>query len=346
MRPVIKPALRRLRRDKTTVQIGLDSRRAVVLTGQSAMHVLNALDGTRDRQQVLAHVHRAGVPEETAERVLDLLAERGMLDDETTHTESLRGLSLAERDRLRPDLASFSLLSASTDAGLTTLGRRRRATVQVHGAGRVGATIASLLAASGIGHVNPIDPDTARYTDATPGGLSCSDAGTRRDRAAAAALRRTAPATQDDHVTQPDLAILAPVDRADHKLPDALLREQIPHLIAIVQEANGVVGPLVVPESSACLRCQHLHRVDRDPAWPRLAAQLELPNVSTESCDTVLASAVATLAASQALAYLDDSDDPISTLNGALELSLPDLQWRRRSWPPHPRCGCRWNANH
>jgi hypothetical protein len=38
------------------------------------------------------------------------------------------------------------------------------------------------------------------------------------------------------------------------------------------------------------------------------------------------------------------SSGPVSsgpaTVNGTLEVVLPDWQWRRRTWPPHPACSC------
>jgi hypothetical protein len=48
----------------------------------------------------------------------------------------------------------------------------------------------------------------------------------------------------------------------------------------------------------------------------------------------------ATLAAAQALAYLDRPGTVPVTADGTLEIVLPDWQWRRRTWRPHPACGC------
>jgi nicotinamidase-related amidase len=41
-----------------------------------------------------------------------------------------------------------------------------------------------------------------------------------------------------------------------------------------VRDGTGLVGPLVIPGVTSCLRCADLHRSDRDAAWPALAAQL------------------------------------------------------------------------
>jgi len=53
----------------------------------------------------------------------------------------------------------------------------------------------------------------------------------------------------------------------------------------------------------------------------------------------VLAAMSAALACAQALALIDQAGTP-STVNGTLEVVLPDWQWRRRTWLPHPACAC------
>jgi hypothetical protein len=115
-------------------------------------------------------------------------------------------------------------------------------------------------------------------------------------------------------------------------------RTGTPHLVAAVRGQTGVVGPLVLPGRTACLRCGDLHRRDEDPAWPVLAAQLTTGDAPpTGSTVTCLLTAVT--AAVQALAYLDGSGAPL-TLDGTLELRPPDLVPRLRPWPRHPGCGC------
>jgi len=136
----------------------------------------------------------------------------------------------------------------------------------------------------------------------------------------------------------PDLAVL--VGLHDHELASALVRERVPHLAASASEAIGVVGPLVVPGQSACLRCLDLARTDRDPAWPLILAQLAGREPHPAACDAALATAVAAQTASQALAFVDRATPASAVVNGTLELVLPDWQWRRRTWPPHHKCSC------
>jgi hypothetical protein len=55
----------------------------------------------------------------------------------------------------------------------------------------------------------------------------------------------------------------------------------------------------------------------------------------------VLAATVAAQATAQALAFIDRGAAAVAVIGGTLELVLPGWQWRRRTWPPHDRCGCR-----
>jgi bacteriocin biosynthesis cyclodehydratase domain-containing protein len=121
----------------------------------------------------------------------------------------------------------------------------------------------------------------------------------------------------------------------------SMMRDRVPHLLVRAQEAIGVVGPLVHPGRSACLRCVDLSKAARDPAWPKILAQAARDSATAAACDTVLAASTAALASAQALAVIDNcGQQPPAALNGTLELVLPDWQWRRRGWPPSSSCAC------
>jgi bacteriocin biosynthesis cyclodehydratase domain-containing protein len=341
MRPALKAGLLPVWRDRDTLQFGVDPRRAVALRGLGpAAAVISLLDGSRDRDQLIATAQAYGIPAEAASRVLALLAEAGVLDD---FPFGLRA-SLPDRvrGRLAPELATAALAYAEGDGGARTLARRRAAFVRVHGAGRTGACVASFLAASGVGHVACADPEPAGPADLAPAGLIEADLGSPRQEGAARAVGRAAPdvRTRDDGAI-PDLVILTRPVLPD--LADRLMRDRVPHLAVWAAEAIGVIGPLVRPGRSACLRCVGLRKADADPQWPKIVAQATFARAQPEACDTVLAAMAATLAAAQALALIDrgpGSGTPPVTVDGTLEVVLPDWQWRRRTWPPHPACGC------
>ncbi|NHC45648.1 thiamine biosynthesis protein ThiF [Motilibacter aurantiacus] len=375
MRPALKPALRRLWRDPATLQLGLDADRAVVVGGlaPAAARLLESLDGTRETDELLQGTRSHGVDPATVSALLALLTDSGAVEDAAADRRVLRELPGLDRERLAPDLAALSLARRASDGGAGALRSRLARTVRVHGAGRVGAGVAALLAAAGVGRVEVEDAGPVRPGDLSPGGHPPTRLGYRRGPAAeqSAALwtsrpapppaapsqpagprgRRPAAGRAGDPATRaapapgmrlPDLAVLAPALSPAPHLVEALVRDGVPHLLVAVRETTAVVGPLVLPGRSACLRCLDLHRTDRDPAWPRLAAQLAAPAAPpVDSCDVALAALAAASACLQALAYLDGDEAP-AVRDGALETALPAGRTRRRSWSVHPACGCGW----
>ncbi|GAA3442072.1 ThiF family adenylyltransferase [Planomonospora venezuelensis] len=349
MRPRLKPALRRIARDERTLQFGVHPRRAVVLADlePQVLHWVESLDGTRDLTGVLAAAERAGIGERQGRVLLDLLTGRGVVDDAGASPRPLRSLSLAERDRLQPELDTLSLAPGTTDGGLAAMARRREAQVRVYGAGRVGAQITALLAASGVGRLCVVDPGTARPGDLSPGGLTQAELGMSRQDGAVAVARRLAPALTawtGQHAAQladgsrrPDLVVLAPVEPLDGLLVRELVTWEIPHLLVSAFEGSGSVGPLVLPGRSACLDCLDLTRRDRDPGWPVVSARLGGFPAGEIACGTATATLVAGMATGHALALIDGHDPAVT--NSTIDV-LPDWRWKRTSWNVHPLCRC------
>lgn len=338
MRPLLTPAVQRLWRDVETLQLGRAPGRAVVLAGidPSTRDVLAMLDGSRDRAGVVEAARAAGCDQ--AERLMTLLDSAGLLDDAAADRAAVTALPRAERDRLAPDVASLRLVRG-VDA-IEAVRRRRAARVVVEGAGRVGAALAALLAGAGVGAVQVVDDGLTRPEDCGVGGLPLSAVGRSRQEAARELLSASVSTvtTATSSVALPDLVVLSPVAGAPTPEPPRLL----PHLLCEVRGEVGVVGPLVVPGTSPCLRCLDLARTDLDPGWPAIAVQLATNAQRGAPCDGVLAVAVAAQAAAQALAFLDGTGLP-ATAGGTLELTAPDARWRRRSWQLHPDCDCVWS---
>ena len=138
---------------------------------------------------------------------------------------------------------------------------------------------------------------------------------------------------------------------ADAPHPDVPARfddpaQDLPHLHVGVLGARAVVGPLVVPGVTSCLRCAHLHRRDADPAWPLLSVQWAqaVPAMAVPPRDPLLTRLAAAHAAQLVSAWADLPDEPGSWSGYALEISLPLGMTTRRERPPHPLCGCSWAA--
>ena len=369
MRPALKPGLLPVWRNRDTVQIGIDPRRAVALTGmRGADALLRLLDGSRDRAQVLAAASDLGIDAAAADHVLSLLTAAGALSD--LPAGRYGALSSGARARLAPELATAALARGDADGGARTLARRQAARVRVHGASRAGLWIAGMLTAAGIGLVISTGPTAVGAPTAEASRAGERGAKARTGMARTTGTRMTGPGAAEpgapaggpgprpparaDRGAQrargpraqprrPSLVILA--DSYRRELPAVLAQKLVPHLAVSASEAIGVVGPLVLPGRSACLRCLDLTRAERDPAWPLILAQLSAQaGTDPPGCDTVLATTVAALAVAQALAFIDQDGQAPAVTNGTLELVLPGWQWRRRTWQPHPQCGCRYRA--
>jgi hypothetical protein len=276
--------VRHLWRDRSTLQLGRLPGRVTVLAGldPASRAVLGLLDGARDAQQVVAAAGSVGCPPDRARALLELLAEAGVLQDGGSARAAPAGWTTAERDRFEGDLTALSLVREDPTEAVR---RRAAARVTVAGAGRVGAPLAALLGAAGVGGVDVRDDAVVAPQDVGVGGLHPDDVGRRRGEAARAHLRARWPRTDVSVQPDADLVVLAPTGREPLESVSALVADGVPHLLAEVRDGVGVVGPLVLPGSTACLHCLDLARSDLDPAWPTLAAQLATPPRGTPACD-------------------------------------------------------------
>jgi hypothetical protein len=339
-RPLLKAGLRRAWRAPGLLQFGLEPERAVVIEGMDAVLAgfLDDLDGSLDEQGALQLAQRRGVDAGRARVALEVLAEAGLLADAASSADPRSGLPLLERDRMAPDLRASALGRQSPDAGTAAFRTRRDALIAVVGAGRVGAGVAALLGAAGVGMLAVVDEESALASDITPFGLSAHDIGRPRFDGVRRILTADAPSTRvlSRIGSRPDLVVFAPDEEADRASAIKLVGEGVPHLLASVTEATGKVGPFVLPGETACLHCIDLHRSDLDPAWPGLLAQTVVPGPAPAS-DVALAGLVASLAVLHVTTYLAGGRP--ASMGGTLTISLAGHS-RRRSWSPHGGCGC------
>jgi hypothetical protein len=373
VRPILHPALSRTWRDDATLQVGVTPALALVVGGLSRPErlVVEAMTGESDLTGLRELAEELGIGRAAADRLTDLLLTAGAVVDgdrlapaerrpgprrrsdsrRRTDSRSRRDSRRQPDPRRQPDRSSAGLLARAADGGDDVLAARRRARVDVHGAGRVGAQIARLLAAAGIGDVVVLDGEPVRPADVSPGGHSPDAVGASRRAALDPLLRSDA---ADDGVRDggadggsadgggPAFAVLAPTEGTGREEAAELLRLGVPHLLAHVIELTGVVGPLVLPGVSSCLRCHDLHRTGRDPHWPLVLDQAMRRPPPEPACDAALAAVVAGLAATQVLAHLDGFVP--AAVDGTMEVTLPSGLPRRRSWTRHPGCGCGWAA--
>jgi bacteriocin biosynthesis cyclodehydratase domain-containing protein len=152
-----------------------------------------------------------------------------------------------------------------------------------------------------------------------------------------AAARRSAP---------PDGGVLLGVGEPDREEVDAWTRAGTPHLTVRLTEGRAVIGPFVVPGTTACLRCLDAHCTDADPAWPLLVRQYVAASArdrtdgAPEPVDPLLASLALAWAASDLASYVDGRRP--STWSGTVTIHARLTRLETRRWLRHPGCGCTW----
>jgi hypothetical protein len=338
-RPTLLPGLVRLWRDRHTLQLGLDPSRAVLLevANPRAARLLDLLDGTRSERAILDHAVRIKVEREDARTLIDTLRAAGLVVG--AHTLLPSDLPEPARRRLAGEAAAIALRGPdATATPAQVLRRRGAARVVVTGQGRLGAPVAVALAQAGVGHVHPDLGGQVEPADVIGGGLAAADVHRPRAAAVTDAIARAAPGTETRPVRRGRASLVVQIgaDRPASLLAAGYAQRRQAHLLLSLHDGVPVVGPLVRATGAPCLNCLDLHRQDRDPGWPELAAQLASEPVP-EPCSTPTLIAAVGYAAGEVLSFLDGGLP--QTVGAAVEIRTPG-QIRRRVWPAHPACGC------
>lgn len=300
-------------RSDDAIYVG-DGDRRVLITDVTRELVtwLVGLQGDRTLNEALDEAQALGLGRRHPRRLLRLSVRTGALDDAALASDLLADAEPTLRDRLTRELAAARATHGSPKDTAAAFERRIRARVAVSGSGPVADGVACALTAAGVGDVLP----SARLRSAS-----------RRGRRAARQL--------DCHI------VCEPLHLDAAAAPESVSLD-VPHLPIAVGGHRAIVGPLVVPGLTGCLRCRDLHRADADAAWPRIAVQLQ--HAPPPALDTVLAQSVSAWAALQVVALIEGGPQAAPTLGVEWQFTLPGGHVTTRTRPAHPLCGCRWWA--
>ena len=271
---------------------------------------LLALQGEQTLAQALTRGRADALNTVTMRRLVRAATACGLLDDASALPRSLREAPIVARDAIARDVAAARHIYAQ--GAHAVIDRRQDATIVVQGNGHVADIVATVLASAGIGRVLP---------------PAVTHSGSRKHRQSAA--------RHSCHV----LCDAAHPDAASGSDATAL---DIPHLAVTAAGGQAVIGPLVVPGRTSCLRCRDLHLADADPTWSRAAVQwaARRPGSTASGLEHLAGS----WAALQVLALIDAGhrEPRLPTVNGAVVITLPEAAPTLEARPPHPLCGCRW----
>jgi len=338
----INPGLRMVTRGPHGVQIGVGPGGVVIEgLGSPDLALLRALhDGIPDAA-VADRAAALGVSSTRLQEIRDSLGGL-LLSDAELGTQGFRA------ERLLPERTA--LLGLHHGPSRAFMARREDAVVHVMGLGRTGAAIALVLVGAGVGTVLLEDDRPVGAVDVGPGSYRLADIGRPRSAAVRRQLLDLDPSagahvlhaggTGGPDARYVDLAVVVAHDAIATETAARFMGTDRPHLLVLLREQDGTVGPLVIPGLTACTSCVEWHRSTADPLWLEVCEQLAADNGRARALeDAALSTALAGTAAAQALLFLDAVNQP-SSWSSVLSFHPDNGRWSHAQFPMHPRCGC------
>ena len=246
-------------------------------------------------------------------------------------------------------------LAGELAALATRLGPRAAATLQARRrrAGRGPrprprrSTVGARPGRGGVGDVQFTSDTDVKTWSSLPGGVLPDETGQRLASAARAAVRRATPGRASTPAARrlPDASRssdpTSPSSRSTRRSTTSGATRCTPRDPAPAGDAAPDGRGRRPPRAAGPDRLPAVRRPA--PARPRpgvaaLAVQLTVARRHGPASEVAVATMSAGVAAPQALTYLDGGEP--ASIDGTLELHLPDWRIRRRSWPAHPDCGC------
>ena len=239
------------------------------LQGRQAPHVvatiLHLIDGRSTEDEIVSRACRQNVSAEWAAQALRWLVEEGLCVRD-------RGVD-ADRPRLAAYEPQIRYFTAHASMPTDTQDRLREGRVTVIGLEHLGSLLVQQLALAGVGRVTGVGPSALTPAEsvliaAPPAdrhqALSCWI----RDHGLATRYRGIqteahGPLDWEAPLAGCDLAVLIaprPAVRTLARFNQAALHANIRFLPLVLDGAAAAIGPLVVPEETACLTCRELRR--------------------------------------------------------------------------------------
>jgi hypothetical protein len=221
--------------------------------------------------------------------------------------------------------------------------------VEIQGAGRLGTTVAILLAHSGFSNIYVHDQGKVTLSDVTAWGASRVDVGARRDHTALMIIDRIQRGVwprmvRATKMRERRLVILCP-DQVGSSvwfapdLTDRLLAADQPHLVVGAGKDEALISSVLNPNQTACLRCHNARLTDMDPAWPLLSAQL-IGRPAQDLAPAALLLHVANIVTEIVSQW---AVEPTYLESGFWKVDWPSGLKSFSSLSTHAACGCQWN---
>ena len=144
-----------------------------------------------------------------------------------------------------------------------------------------------------------------------------------------------------------DVVLVLKAGEIDRDHLDPLIRSRTSHLVVRLVDGSAVLGPFVVPGTTACLRCIDAHQTVHDPDHVAVTTRYVRATDSARpdgvpDLDPALTSVALSWAVRDIVAHLEGRQP--STWSRTVQLGAEPVQRREQAWLRHPQCGCCWPA--
>lgn len=339
-RPILAPGVHVLWRSPTEVQLGINPHRALVMPAKHASKIIQLCDGNTMVSEIAKAAHDEEISEGSIINLLLQLFNSGLIQDSDVHLSGSNSQTVPTQQRL---MAQRETQSENA--------RNARFTTEIHiwGLGRLGITIATLLASAGYPLLRFHDDKLVTSDDLIAWGHSWVDVGGRRDVVATQITERLFRGFSErnhfqKYIPQRTLHIYTPDSCADYPWasPDMTtqcMSDDTPHLVAITAGSFASITSVIEPGQTSCWRCMHLTQCDLDASWALVSSQLidrHVPDVTPIG--------LVTLAAVHVVSVVGDWLDGRSPLTDVIyEFAWPSVHAQLHEQSAHPRCGCMWD---
>jgi len=306
--------------------------------------------------------HVAGDVRIELERFIENLSQYGFLNRQRAQLSAPKRYfdSISESDmaanhlrrRSEPELAQSEWIDGAGDGGASVVAARSHFPIVLSGRSRVVTLLYSILLASGVTRVRFADRHHRMIVDSSDigfGAITHDDLGLNFYERCESARRALSlfpiePSSRYDLETSRPLAIVQYGD-CD---PESLIEwsnKSIPHLVIHKPMGDEIVlGPMVIPGESPCIRCLSLYEIDNFG----FTRQERIPINEVGELPTYAAHCVASIAAMHILNFIDQCNESKyggNSRNTSIgEVSF--INFQRLTEPQvvaitrHPLCGC------
>jgi len=315
-KPIFSAGINVLWRSKNEVQFGIDPATQVRTDAKTAAHLIAHCTGHLTLKEVIQAATRENLDTEKLLLTISRLMKSGLM---------------------------------TTDAELTEHRMLTETQIEIQGAGRLGTTVAILLAQCGFTNIHIHDSGKVTLPDVTAWGASRVDVGARRDHTALMIIDRIQRGVWPRMIravkTRTNRVVILCPDQVGQNvwfapdLTDRLIAADLPHLVAGAGKNQALVSTVFQPMHTACLRCHNARLTDLDSAWPLLTTQL-IGRPTQDLAPAGLLLHTATLVMDIVYKWAQEANYLES---GFWQIDWPSADKSFSQLNTHAACGCQWN---